>query len=310
VEMLRRRRGVHGTMSSPADGLRLGLVSAAEGKWRRLHRKSTRHEELPARQAEQHSRAAIAVVDVCCCDGSRASNCQRHLGLHHGTRRAANQRLLISRRRMLGGAPARGRPNSSCRGSAFRQTQEAVPLRGSCGLGPGSLLAHSPAWDRGAVPQARLRVNVERTRLGSRHPCSGSNPPHRPSHLLRHLQSLPSRLAARQATHCCSPAFLLRAHGFSACPAPTHAMSFSSLVSDIAYRKDADRGDEKVDPRSQLSRARSYASTTATSVSITGDIKSQLHGGYSHPLARSWQAERQLTKVGAPQRPRCRSCGS
>lgn len=45
----------------------------------------------------------------------------------------------------------------------------------------------------------------------------------------------------------------------------------------------------------------SYASTTATSVSISGDISSQLHGGYSHPLARSWQAERQLTKVGTPQ---------
>jgi porphobilinogen synthase len=42
---------------------------------------------------------------------------------------------------------------------------------------------------------------------------------------------------------------------------------------------------------------RSYASTAATSVSISGDIKSQLHGGYSHPLARAWQAERQLTKV-------------
>lgn len=42
----------------------------------------------------------------------------------------------------------------------------------------------------------------------------------------------------------------------------------------------------------------SYASTTATSVSISGDISSQLHGGYAHPLARQWQAERQLTKVG------------
>lgn len=40
----------------------------------------------------------------------------------------------------------------------------------------------------------------------------------------------------------------------------------------------------------------SYASTAATSVSISGDIGSQLHGGYYHPLARSWQAERQLTK--------------
>ena len=27
------------------------------------------------------------------------------------------------------------------------------------------------------------------------------------------------------------------------------------------------------------------------SVSISGDISSQLHGGYAHPLARSWQAE-------------------
>ncbi|KAJ9619555.1 Aminolevulinate dehydratase [Taxawa tesnikishii (nom. ined.)] len=68
-------------------------------------------------------------------------------------------------------------------------------------------------------------------------------------------------------------------------------MSFSSLVSDLTYR---DRnGDDK---RSQISRARSYASTAATSVSISGDISSQLHGGYSHPLARAWQAERQLTK--------------
>ncbi|KAF2272711.1 delta-aminolevulinic acid dehydratase [Westerdykella ornata] len=68
-------------------------------------------------------------------------------------------------------------------------------------------------------------------------------------------------------------------------------MSFSSLVSDIA-----NRNAERDDMRSQVSRARSYASTTATSVSISGDISSQLHGGYSHPLARAWQAERQLTK--------------
>ncbi|KAI9673263.1 MAG: Aminolevulinate dehydratase [Trizodia sp. TS-e1964] len=66
-------------------------------------------------------------------------------------------------------------------------------------------------------------------------------------------------------------------------------MSFSSLVSDLTYR-------DREDTRSQISRSRSYASTAATSVSITGDISSQLHGGYSHPLARSWQAERQLTK--------------
>lgn len=48
---------------------------------------------------------------------------------------------------------------------------------------------------------------------------------------------------------------------------------------------------------SHISRAMSYTSTAATSVSISGDISSQLHGGYSHALARSWQAERQLTKV-------------
>lgn len=70
-------------------------------------------------------------------------------------------------------------------------------------------------------------------------------------------------------------------------------MSFSSLVSDIAYRNS-----EKDEMRSTISKARSYASTSATSVSISGDIKSQLHGGYSHPLSRAWQAERQLTKVG------------
>lgn len=83
-------------------------------------------------------------------------------------------------------------------------------------------------------------------------------------------------------------------------------MSFSTLVSDIAYRKDTERSDDK---QSQLSRARSYASTAATSVSITGDIKSQLHGGYSHPLARAWQAERQLTKVSAAAFPTRRTCG-
>jgi porphobilinogen synthase len=52
------------------------------------------------------------------------------------------------------------------------------------------------------------------------------------------------------------------------------------------------------DRTSHISRAMSYASTAATSVSISGDISSQLHGGYFHPLARAWQAERQLTKVG------------
>lgn len=72
-------------------------------------------------------------------------------------------------------------------------------------------------------------------------------------------------------------------------------MSFSSLVSDL-NKRESDRSDA----RTTLSRAttsrKSYTSTAATSVSLSGDIKSQLHGGYSHPLARSWQAERQLTK--------------
>ncbi|KAI9785788.1 MAG: Aminolevulinate dehydratase [Geoglossum umbratile] len=68
-------------------------------------------------------------------------------------------------------------------------------------------------------------------------------------------------------------------------------MSFSSFVSDLTFR------DSDPEDKSQSSRLRSYASTAATSVSVAGDISSQLHGGYSHPLARSWQAERQLTKV-------------
>lgn len=77
-------------------------------------------------------------------------------------------------------------------------------------------------------------------------------------------------------------------------------MSFSSLVSDIASRDrnmNGSNGANFSDKRSTVSRARSYASTAATSVSISGDIKSQLHGGYSHPLARAWQADRQLTKA-------------
>lgn len=73
-------------------------------------------------------------------------------------------------------------------------------------------------------------------------------------------------------------------------------MSFSSLVSDLAYR-DRPQDDRQPTMTRATSYARSHASTAATSVSISGDISSQLHGGYSHPLARSWQAERQLTKV-------------
>ncbi|KAJ5160643.1 Delta-aminolevulinic acid dehydratase [Penicillium canariense] len=73
-------------------------------------------------------------------------------------------------------------------------------------------------------------------------------------------------------------------------------MSFSNLVSDIAFRDSHpdDRGSQISHAPSRT--ARSYTSTTATSVSISGDISSQLHAGYSHPLSRSWQAERQLTK--------------
>ncbi|KAI0811970.1 hypothetical protein GGR55DRAFT_688050 [Xylaria sp. FL0064] len=84
-------------------------------------------------------------------------------------------------------------------------------------------------------------------------------------------------------------------------------MSFSSLVQDLSIR-DGNSSRRRapgagapsvstVDDRtSHISRAMSYASTAATSVSISGDISSQLHGGYHHPLARAWQADRQLTK--------------
>ncbi|MCJ1246071.1 Aminolevulinate dehydratase [Trapelia coarctata] len=77
-------------------------------------------------------------------------------------------------------------------------------------------------------------------------------------------------------------------------------MSFSTLVSDLSFRDTDHDGNKNPSKKSSMSRAasyaRSYASTAATSVSISGDISSQLHGGYSHPLTRSWQAERQLTK--------------
>ena len=87
-------------------------------------------------------------------------------------------------------------------------------------------------------------------------------------------------------------------------------MSFSNLFQDMSLRDSrsslsAHTSSVSVasaldDRTSTVSRARSYASTAATSVSISGDISSQLHGGYHHPLARSWQSERQLTKVFAP----------
>jgi len=82
-------------------------------------------------------------------------------------------------------------------------------------------------------------------------------------------------------------------------------MSFSSLVQDLSFRDGAVRSTARgaastvstVDDRmSHISRSRSYVSTAATSVSISGDISSQLHGGYSHPLARSRKDERQFTK--------------
>ncbi|KAK6434632.1 Aminolevulinate dehydratase [Oleoguttula sp. CCFEE 5521] len=87
-------------------------------------------------------------------------------------------------------------------------------------------------------------------------------------------------------------------------------MSFPTLVSDLTFRNGNTRPQRPSphsglstttntthnDTRSQISRAKSYASTAATSVSTAGDISSQLLGGYSHPLPRSWQAERQLTK--------------
>ncbi|KKA30928.1 hypothetical protein TD95_004641 [Thielaviopsis punctulata] len=80
-------------------------------------------------------------------------------------------------------------------------------------------------------------------------------------------------------------------------------MSFSSLVQDLALRdsgmprrrNDNSSSASTIDTRSNISRP-SYTSTSATTVSISGDISSQLHGGYFHPLARSWQAEHQLTK--------------
>ncbi|KAJ6004073.1 hypothetical protein N7499_000137 [Penicillium canescens] len=74
-------------------------------------------------------------------------------------------------------------------------------------------------------------------------------------------------------------------------------MSFSNLVSDIAFR-DArvDDGSSQISHARSHATARSYTSTAATSVSISGEVSSQLHSGYSHPLTRAWQAERQLTK--------------
>jgi hypothetical protein len=88
-------------------------------------------------------------------------------------------------------------------------------------------------------------------------------------------------------------------------------MSFSTLVSDIAFRDAApsERGSQISHARSQAT-ARSLTSTRATSVSISGDISSQLHAGYSHPLARSWQSERQLTKVQTTSRKEKKAQGS
>ncbi|KAK1146727.1 Aminolevulinate dehydratase [Aspergillus melleus] len=73
-------------------------------------------------------------------------------------------------------------------------------------------------------------------------------------------------------------------------------MSFSNLVSDLAFRDAHDDRSSQISRARSQATARSHTSTAATSVSISGDISSHLHAGYSHPLSRSWQAERQLTK--------------
>ena len=57
-------------------------------------------------------------------------------------------------------------------------------------------------------------------------------------------------------------------------------MSFSSLVSDLTYRDRPNLNHSNTDTRSQVSRAKSYASTAATSVSISGDISSPV--SYTH----------------------------
>ena len=75
-------------------------------------------------------------------------------------------------------------------------------------------------------------------------------------------------------------------------------MSFSTLVSDISFRDSNPTERPTASQKPSYARStRSFASTAATSVSISGDISSQLHGGYGHSLTRQWQAERQLTKV-------------
>lgn len=85
---------------------------------------------------------------------------------------------------------------------------------------------------------------------------------------------------------------------------PYLTMSFSNLVRDMSFRDSPPtnghkekQSDETASSITRPSLARSYTSTRATSVSIAGDISSQLHAGYSHPLSRTWQAERQLTKA-------------
>lgn len=68
-------------------------------------------------------------------------------------------------------------------------------------------------------------------------------------------------------------------------------MSFSTLVQDLTFR------DHEPTHTPSTIETQSFISTAPTSVSISGGISSQLHAGYSHPLSRTWQAERQLTKV-------------
>jgi hypothetical protein len=126
----------------------------------------------------------------------------------------------------------------------------------------------------------------------------------------RQPQSLYSHLvASSRAVHRAYPLrAILGSPTATSIPHAKAGMSFSSLVQDLSLhdsgvapprRPRAEvSSSSTIDERtSTVSRAMSYASTAATTVSISGDISSQLHGGYYHPLARSWQAERQLTKV-------------
>jgi len=127
--------------------------------------------------------------------------------------------------------------------------------------------------------------------------------------LLSDSARTPSHLLVRNLLHRHAPDFFTTTNSTSRTSFYLFKMSFSSLVQDLSLRDGNGPAPRRPGPpgsvastshdfdrTSHISRAMSYASTAATSVSISGDISSQLHGGYFHPLARSWQAERQLTK--------------